>query len=466
MNGLIQPPGPAPTPAPFTFSDWLQQRQVPYLVGHRGVGGVLPEHTLPSYHKAVEWGAQCVEVSVVMSSDNVLYCHHDLSLDRTTTAQGLARRQPSTALDTVKVSIPRLGPRWSGTNMPPLPRLSQVLDELGGKVVLCIEPKDDAAYPVMIEMINERTLNDSVIIKLAASSPRIAMAKESGFPVFVYLGNAEVATKKAIAELGKVLDSTRDCLVLPARSGWDLLKADLVQAAVQTGVPVWVFPVHRRYEVKYFQLLGVSGIIAADVGYQAGVTPPLKADAWSSGQLASGDLTRNPYSDAFNLEWTEEGVIAIPTPGRQAFLTLGSFAPLQAPSYRIAFDICFDPLPTDTWQHLSIAFGHADDRYYEHRLGNANGYHALLRADGTLSLYSHVEGDPNGKELTPSIQSTPLKAGLWSRLTLDVSPDLLRWSRDDGATVQATDTRFRGGYFHIGSSSTNGKLKLRGLAIN
>lgn len=391
---------------------------------------------------------------------------HDLTLDRTTTLKGDVRSKTAEQLDAGSVSIPRLGPQWQGANMPPIPRLSDVLTELGGKAVLCIEPKDDAAYEPLISLIEERQLQESIIIKLDASSPRIPMAKEAGYPVFAYLGNADVATEAAIRSLAARLDARRDVLVLPSRKDHDLLPQRLYQAAVNTGVPVWVFPVHRRYEVDYFSLLGVQGMITASIGYTSRGVPAVKTDDWAKGQLGLGELTRNPYSNAFNLNWPEAGVIELPTPGRQAFVAQGQFAPIDSVSYRIAFDVSFDPLPSDTWQHISIAFGHADDRYYEHRLGDADGYHALLRADGSMGLYAHVEGDPNGQQLGMPVPSSPMKSGAWARMTLDVTAEEIHWSRDDGTVVTARDPRFRGGYFHIGSSATDGAMRLRGLTVN
>ena len=303
------------------------------------------------------------------------------------------------------------------------------------------------------------------MMKLDAASPRIAEAHKGGYPVFAYLGNAEVATAANVQSLAKTLDRSRDVMVLPTRKEFDLLAPNVVQAAVGTGLPVWVFPVHRRQEVDYFSLLGVQGMVAACLNYSARATTALKADDWASGLLGPGQLTRNPYSEAFRVEWLQEGVIAIPTPGRQAFITLGQFAPITAASYRIAFDVAFDPLPSDTWQHVSIAFAHADDRYYEHRQGDADGYHALLRADGTMGLYAHVEGDPLGQQLAKPATSAPMKPGLWARMTLDVTPEGFQWSRDDGTVTVAREPRFRGGYFHIGSSATDGALKLRALSV-
>ncbi len=58
-----------------------------------------------------------------------------------------------------------------------------------------------------------------------------------------------------------------------------------------------------------------------------------------------------------------------------------------------------------------------------------------------------------------------MKPGVWARVTLDVTPDGFQWARDDGTTLRPTDNRFRGGYFHIGSSATDGALRLRNLTV-
>lgn len=456
---------PLATPAPVTFASWRASKP-PYFVAHRGVGDMAPEHTLPSYQMALDQGARCVEVSVVMSADNVLYCLHDLTLNRTTTLRGAARALSSADLDKGRVTVPRLGPRWVGGNMPVIPRLASVLEAIGPHAVLCIEPKDDSAYPRMIAEIEAAGLKDSVMIKLDASSPRVDMAHERGYPVFAYLGNEEVATAPAVDALGRRLDPDRDALVLPAYSSKGLFSADVTQRAVETGASVWVFPLHRRWEANQFTRLGVEGFVTPTIGYLTSAAPPLKTDAWATGGLSSGELTRFPYSDKYALSWDGDAEIGLAFNGIPAFVSLGQFCPVGAESYRISFDVSFDPLPEDTWQHFSIAFGHSDDRYYEHRLGDSDGYHAILRAEGGLGLYAHVEGDYNGQELTKGKQSTPMKPGLWSRLTLDVTPDLIRWSRDDGTAVEVKDNRFRGGYFHIGKSSVDGKLLVRNLTVS
>ena len=79
-----------------------RRRKAPYFIAHRGTGDVVPEHTLPSYQTALDWGAQAIEISVVGTADDEVYCLHDLTLDRTTTETGLAK-QTAESLDAVRV---------------------------------------------------------------------------------------------------------------------------------------------------------------------------------------------------------------------------------------------------------------------------------------------------------------------------------------------------------------------------
>ena len=463
----IPKPESRPSPAErVSYESWRQRRKAPYFIGHRGAGDVAPEHTLPSYQAALDWGAAAIEISVVRSADNEVFCLHDLTLDRTTTAFGPARKQSAESLDKVRVTVPRLGPRWLGANRPVVSRFADVLRAVGGRAVLCLEAKDDTAYSLMTTMVEESGLQDTAMIKLSGTATaRLKIAKKAGYPIYAYLGNLQVATARAIDNLGKVLDPRRDAVVLPARSEGDLFPSALISRAVDTGVPVWVVPVHRRYEVEHFTQLGVQGIVTPDLGYLTAAQPPLTADVWADGAISPGELTLEPYSEKYGLHWPEEGAIGLDVPDRPAFVSLGQFCPITARSYRIVFDAAFDPMPTDPWYHLSVAFGHADDRYYAHRSATCDGYHAQLRADGRMALYAHLQRSPNGQPLTATLKGRSFRKGVWSRLILDVTPTTISMTRDDGTFVQAEDDRFRGGYLHIGRFGPDGMLKIRNLKI-
>jgi glycerophosphoryl diester phosphodiesterase len=56
----------------------------PFLVAHRGASAYAPEHTLEAYRLALEQGADYVEQDLTLTSDGVLVCLHDETLERTT----------------------------------------------------------------------------------------------------------------------------------------------------------------------------------------------------------------------------------------------------------------------------------------------------------------------------------------------------------------------------------------------
>ena len=89
----------------------------------------------------------------------------------------------------------------------------------------------------------------------------------------------------------------------------------------------------------------------------------------------------------------------------------------------------------------------------------------MLRGDGTMAIYAHTDGKADGQLLALDKAGPPLERGRWVHLTLDVSPTHIRWSRD-GTLVQARDSRFRGGYIHLGRSSNDGRLNVRNMIIN
>jgi glycerophosphoryl diester phosphodiesterase len=56
----------------------------PLVVGHRGASGYLPEHTLESYTRAIEMGADFIEPDLVSTQDGVLIVRHEPNLIATT----------------------------------------------------------------------------------------------------------------------------------------------------------------------------------------------------------------------------------------------------------------------------------------------------------------------------------------------------------------------------------------------
>ena len=58
--------------------------QHPLVIGHRGIGGYLPEHTLPGYVLAIKSGADYIEPDLVSTKDGHLIARHEPDITNTT----------------------------------------------------------------------------------------------------------------------------------------------------------------------------------------------------------------------------------------------------------------------------------------------------------------------------------------------------------------------------------------------
>jgi glycerophosphoryl diester phosphodiesterase len=64
-----------------------------WVIAHRGASADERENTLPAFERAIEVGADFVELDVQVSADGALVVFHDLDLDRRTPLRGPLRRR-------------------------------------------------------------------------------------------------------------------------------------------------------------------------------------------------------------------------------------------------------------------------------------------------------------------------------------------------------------------------------------
>ena len=452
----------------FSVGTWRSHRGSPFFIGHRGSGDVVPEHTLEAYQAALAWGAKALEISVCSTKDGVLVCNHDLTLERTTTLTGPVSDLTIAEIDEGRVDIPRLGPRWQRDGRPRIARLDAVLDAVGSKAILFIEAKDDAAFTPMLAMLERKGLMASVVVKVTAKSPRLVEAKAKGLPVFAYFGTTPEISLASIHSLVDKLDKRNDLLVLPAYTPTgDFLDAGLVTTAVASGVATVLFPVHRRSDLDHFTPMGVVGAVVPSFGYLAGTTVQRDLTPWPQNAIGPGQMTFPPDGKTVALTWPEENVTTLAAKGVQHFVTLGQFADPSTPleSYQVDVEVRVDEDPGPT-SNFTLAFAHRDDRYYEHKLGTQDGYHAMLTMQGTLDLRQHIAGKTDGVPVGKESAGPAPVIGQWIPLRLVVSKDAITWSRPDTQqTITALRPELSGSYLHVGRSSDHGALSVRGLVL-
>lgn len=141
----------------------------PYAIAHRGADG--PENTLAAYKRAIELGVDAIEIDIHLSSDGVLVCIHDDTLDRTTDSTGNVRDRTLEEIGRVSAGLK------PGTNEKQrIPLLSEVLELVRGKCFLAIEVKKPYLYPDIADKMVEELRRAELIDTTINGAPAVVVA--------------------------------------------------------------------------------------------------------------------------------------------------------------------------------------------------------------------------------------------------------------------------------------------------
>jgi glycerophosphoryl diester phosphodiesterase len=108
-----------------------------FNIAHRGFSAIAPENTISSFEKAIEAGANMLELDVMTTSDNQVVVFHDHRLGRTTDGKGLVKKKNLSEIKSLDAGSWFDG-RYKGERVP---LLDEVLEMAKGRVRLDIEMK-------------------------------------------------------------------------------------------------------------------------------------------------------------------------------------------------------------------------------------------------------------------------------------------------------------------------------------
>ncbi len=110
----------------------------PFILGHRGFSELYPENSLLAFQKALESGADGVELDVRMSKDGQIMVIHDSTVNRVTGSDGLVSEMTLEELKALSLA-----------QNQKIPTLKEVLDEIVHRSLVNIELKEvESAQPV------------------------------------------------------------------------------------------------------------------------------------------------------------------------------------------------------------------------------------------------------------------------------------------------------------------------------
>lgn len=235
-------------------------------IAHRGASGEIAENTLAAIHRAVEIGADLVEVDVQRSKDGVLVLLHDATLTRTTNAQHVfPDRAPWRVGDFTYEELARLdagswkSPRFAGE---PVPSLRQAIELIGrSRAGVLVELKAPARYPGIVADLVRELRDVPGFVDSAVSSGRLVVQS------FDFAAMKEHKTRAPEVPVGLIGTPARSHL--PALATWAeqvnashlAVDKDYVDQVHRLGMVCQVWTVNARWAMRRALRMGVDGVI-------------------------------------------------------------------------------------------------------------------------------------------------------------------------------------------------------------
>ena len=137
------------------------------VIAHRSDWRHYPENSLAAMEGAIAMGVDMVEIDVQRTSDGVLICCHDNSVDRTTTGKGKVRELTADYISTLNLK------RDGAVTEHTMPTLAEALDLCKDRVLINID-KGYNYYDQILQMLIERDMVEQVLIKSSNNAAVIA----------------------------------------------------------------------------------------------------------------------------------------------------------------------------------------------------------------------------------------------------------------------------------------------------
>ena len=217
---------------------------------HRGASGLAPENTLAAIEKAIDLGADMVEIDVQQTADNQLAVFHDTDLGRTSSGSGPLWQKTLAELKTLDAGS-WFAPEFAGE---PVPALEDVLDSCRGRLALNIEMmmhgRERNIVDWVIDAIHDTNSDAHCLVTSFDHEAALAVKRRApGLRTGLILGPGAIPAD--------VFDSPADALSVADVH----VNEDFLTRARAAGKAVHVWTVDDPSRMKELITLGVEAII-------------------------------------------------------------------------------------------------------------------------------------------------------------------------------------------------------------
>jgi len=248
------------------------QSDKPLNFGHRGFAGEYPENTILSYQKAIEAGADILEMDVQLTTDNKLVVFHDDTLERMTNGSGIVKEKSLSEIKKVNVGCVFIPGHEVGQNQYPfknaeikIPLLSEVFSEFPNcRFNIDIKQHEKKVSEALLGIIKEFKLTEKVLV---------ASDDFKTISYFRNISKGEFATGASYREVAKFLLLERlnllkharfeaDALQVPeSYSGIRIISEKFIREAHKMNIAVHPWTINEKVDMERLLRWGVDGIM-------------------------------------------------------------------------------------------------------------------------------------------------------------------------------------------------------------
>ena len=216
-------------------------------IGHRGAKGHVAENTIASIKKAIELGADGIEIDVFRCLTGEIVLFHDKTLDNLSNGTGYIEEKSLSELKELNI----LGSKHS------IPTLEEVIKSIGKEVFLNIELKGSNTSKGSLEMVNK-------YVKTGKINMSNILFSSFNWEELSELRNLDSDVKIALITGENPMDAISPALTLNAiaiNPNYKKLNKDNVQKIFSSGLKIYTWTVNNKLDIIKVKSLKVNGII-------------------------------------------------------------------------------------------------------------------------------------------------------------------------------------------------------------
>ena len=243
----------------------------PLNIAHRGGRGLSPEHTIFAYKKALQVGADVLEIDVHATKDSEIIVIHDPTVDRTTDGKGSVNELMLSEVKRLDAGYSFAIKRGNKEEYPFrgkglfIPALQEVFSEFPNqRINIEIKQFEPQIEDALFRIIKEMNMIDNVLV-VSENSKAIKRFRK--------ISKDAIATGASVAEVRRFVIfmrlkmmplymPTADAFQIPEYHGdYHLLTEGFIEKAHKKNIKIHVWTVNEKRDMERLIKMGVDGII-------------------------------------------------------------------------------------------------------------------------------------------------------------------------------------------------------------